>query len=187
MRPPAMSRSELLNVVALPRLILCSNADLIFLRQGLDILLPKLAVVISRLATFAAKYRDLPTLGFTHFQPAQLTTVGKRATLWIQELLWDLRNLERARNDLGFRGVKGTTGTQASFLALFDGDHGKVEALDKRVTELFGFPYAYPVTGQTYSRKIDIDVLGPLSSFGATVHKICTDSESDLVLLSVRC
>ncbi|KGB76488.1 adenylosuccinate lyase [Cryptococcus deuterogattii 99/473] len=151
------------------------NADLIFLRDGLDILLPKLATVISRLANFAKQYRDLPTLGFTHFQPAQLTTVGKRATLWIQELLWDLRNLQRARNDLGFRGVKGTTGTQASFLALFDGDHSKVEALDKRVTELFGFPYAYPVTGQTYSRKIDADVLGPLSSFGATVHKIATD------------
>ncbi|ORY34753.1 adenylosuccinate lyase [Naematelia encephala] len=151
------------------------NADLIFLREGLSILLPKLAVVISRFSAFAEKYRDLPTLGFTHFQPAQLTTVGKRATLWIQELLWDLRNLERAKSDLGFRGVKGTTGTQASFLALFDGDHEKVEALDARVTELFGFPYAYPVTGQTYSRKIDADVLGPLSSFGATVHKIATD------------
>lgn len=157
-----------------------SNADLIFLREGLAILLPKLAVVISRLSAFAEKYRDLPTLGFTHFQPAQLTTVGKRATLWIQELLWDLRNLERARADIGFRGVKGTTGTQASFLALFDGDHDKVEALDKRVTELFGFPYAYPVTGQTYSRKIDADVLGPLSSFGATVHKIATDSASTI-------
>jgi adenylosuccinate lyase len=155
----------------------CSNADLIFLRDGLDILLPKLATVISRLSDFAKTYRDLPTLGFTHFQPAQLTTVGKRATLWIQELLWDLRNLERARNDIGFRGVKGTTGTQGSFLALFDGDHDKVEALDKRVTELSGLPYAYPVTGQTYSRKIDADVLGPLASFGATVHKICTDSK----------
>lgn len=151
------------------------NADLIFLRDGLDILLPKLAVVIARLSAFAEKYKDLPTLGFTHFQPAQLTTVGKRATLWIQELLWDLRNLERARNDLGFRGVKGTTGTQGSFLALFDGDHEKVKALDKRVTELSGFSYAYPVTGQTYSRKIDADVLGPLASFGASVHKMATD------------
>ena len=94
------------------------NADLIFLRRGLDLLLPKLALVISRLATVAEKHRDLPTLGFTHMQPAQLTTVGKRATLWIQELLWDLRNLKRARDDLGFRGVKGTTGTQASFLQL---------------------------------------------------------------------
>ncbi|KZT38709.1 adenylosuccinate lyase [Sistotremastrum suecicum HHB10207 ss-3] len=151
------------------------NADLIFLREGLRLLLEKLAVVISRLSAFAAQHRDLPTLGFTHFQPAQPTTVGKRATLWIQELLWDLRNMARAKEDIGFRGVKGTTGTQASFLALFDGDHDKVEALDKRVTELLGFKYAYPVTSQTYSRKIDIDVLAPLASFGATAHKIATD------------
>jgi len=135
----------------------------------------KLAVVISRFAAFASQYRDLPTLGFTHFQPAQLTTVGKRATLWLQELLWDLRNIKRARDDLGFRGVKGTTGTQASFLALFDGDYDKVEELDRLVTEMSGFPYAYPVTSQTYSRKIDIDVLAPLASFGATAHKIATD------------
>ncbi|KAF8229451.1 Adenylosuccinate lyase [Tricholoma matsutake] len=151
------------------------NADLIFLRTGLTYLLRSLAVVISRLSDFATQYRALPTLGFTHFQPAQLTTVGKRATLWIQELLWDLRNIQRARDDLGFRGVKGTTGTQASFLALFDGDHAKVEALDKRVTELSGFSYAYPVTSQTYSRKVDIDVLAPLASFGATAHKIGSD------------
>ena len=151
------------------------NADLIFLRRGLDLLLPKLALVISRLATFAEKHRDLPTLGFTHMQPAQLTTVGKRATLWIQELLWDLRNLKRARDDLGFRGVKGTTGTQASFLQLFDGDHDKVEALDERVTNLFDFPYAMPVTGQTYSRKIDIDVLSSLVSFSASALKMATD------------
>ncbi|KAA1478179.1 adenylosuccinate lyase [Dentipellis sp. KUC8613] len=151
------------------------NADLIFLRTALTMVLRKLAVVIERFAAFAKQYRDLPTLGFTHFQPAQLTTVGKRATLWIQELLWDLRNLKRARDDLGFRGVKGTTGTQASFLALFDGDHDKVEELDKLVTELSGFSYAYPVTSQTYSRKIDVDVLNPLASFGATAHKIATD------------
>ncbi|KZT25053.1 adenylosuccinate lyase [Neolentinus lepideus HHB14362 ss-1] len=151
------------------------NADLIFLRTALSLLLSKLAVVISRFAHFANEYRDLPTLGFTHFQPAQLTTVGKRCTLWLQELLWDLRNIKRARDDIGFRGVKGTTGTQASFLTLFDGDHDKVEALDKRVTELMGFTYAYPVTSQTYSRKIDIDVLAPLASFGATAHKIATD------------
>ncbi|KAF8888448.1 L-Aspartase-like protein [Gymnopilus junonius] len=135
------------------------NADLIFLREGLGYLIRSLAVLISRLSAFAAEYRDLPTLGFTHFQPAQLTTVGKRATLWIQELLWDLRNLKRARDDIGFRGVKGTTGTQASFLALFDGDHEKVEELD----------------ALTYSRKIDADVLGPLASLGATAHKIATD------------
>ncbi|PWN50637.1 Adenylosuccinate lyase [Violaceomyces palustris] len=151
------------------------NADLIFLRQGLDLLLPKLALVVHRLAAFAEKYKDLPTLGFTHMQPAQLTTVGKRATLWIQELLWDLRNIKRARDDLGFRGVKGTTGTQASFLQLFDGDHEKVEALDERVTALFGFPYAMPVTGQTYSRKVDIDVLSTLSSFSASALKMATD------------
>ncbi|KAF9458714.1 adenylosuccinate lyase [Collybia nuda] len=151
------------------------NADLIFLRTGLTYLIRSLSVLISRLSAFAAQYRELPTLGFTHFQPAQLTTVGKRATLWIQELLWDLRNLQRARDDLGFRGVKGTTGTQASFLTLFDGDHAKVEALDKRVTELSGFAYAYPVTSQTYSRKVDIDVLSPLASLGATAHKIATD------------
>jgi adenylosuccinate lyase len=151
------------------------NADLIFLRQALTFTLHKLALVISRLAAFAVQYADLPTLGFTHMQPAQLTTVGKRATLWLQELLWDLRNIRRARDDLGFRGVKGTTGTQASFLALFDGDHDKVEALDKRVTELFEFGYAYPVTGQTYSRKIDVDVLGAIASLGASAHKMGTD------------
>lgn len=151
------------------------NADLIFLREGCNILINKLVVVIDRLARFAEEYRALPTLGFTHFQPAQLTTVGKRCTLWIQELLWDLRNIVRARDDIGFRGVKGTTGTQASFLTLFDGDHAKVKALDKRVTELMGFAYAYPVTSQTYSRKVDIDVLAPLASFGATAHKIATD------------
>ncbi|KAF9065584.1 L-Aspartase-like protein [Rhodocollybia butyracea] len=151
------------------------NADLIFLRDGLEYLIRSLYVLISRLSAFAAQYRDLPTLGFTHFQPAQLTTVGKRATLWIQELLWDLRNIKRAREDIGLRGVKGTTGTQASFLALFDGNHEKVEALDELVTKLSGFDYAYPVTSQTYSRKIDIDVLAPLASFGATAHKIATD------------
>jgi len=151
------------------------NADLIFIRDALTQLICKLAVVIDRFAKFAKEYRDLPTLGFTHFQPAQLTTVGKRATLWIQELLWDLRNFKRARDDIGFRGVKGTTGTQASFLTLFDGDHDKVEELDKLVTELCGFSYAYPVTSQTYSRKIDADALAPLASFGATAHKIATD------------
>ncbi|KAJ8517585.1 hypothetical protein ONZ45_g5252 [Pleurotus djamor] len=151
------------------------NADLIFLRTGLTYLIRSLGVLISRLSSFAAQYKDLPTLGFTHFQPAQLTTVGKRATLWIQELLWDLRNLQRARQDIGFRGVKGTTGTQASFLALFDGDHDKVEELDRLVTKLSGFEYSYPVTSQTYSRKIDVDVLAPLASLGATAHKIATD------------
>lgn len=151
------------------------NADLIFLRDAYDILIPKLVNVIDRLSKFALRYKDLPVLGWTHFQPAQLTTLGKRVTLWIQDLLWDLRNFERARNDIGLRGVKGTTGTQASFLSLFHGNHDKVEELDQRVTELLGFETVYPVTGQTYSRKIDIDVLGPLASFAATAHKMATD------------
>lgn len=151
------------------------NADLIFLRDAYDVLIPKLVNAIDRLSKFALEYKDLPVLGWTHFQPAQLTTVGKRATLWLQELLWDLRNMVRARNDIGLRGVKGTTGTQASFLSLFHGDHDKVEELDKRVVELLGFDIVYPVTGQTYSRKIDIDVLSPLASFGATAHKFATD------------
>lgn len=151
------------------------NADLIFLRDAYDVLIPKLVNVIDRLSKFALEYKDLPVLGWTHFQPAQLTTVGKRATLWIQELLWDLRNMVRARNDLGLRGVKGTTGTQASFLSLFHGDHDKVEELDETVVKLLGFEHVYPVTGQTYSRKIDIDVLSPLASLGATTHKFATD------------
>jgi adenylosuccinate lyase len=151
------------------------NADLIILRDGLDLLIKKLVVVIKNLADFAKDYKDMPTLGFTHYQPAQLTTVGKRATLWCQELLWDLRNFVRARDDLLFRGPKGTTGTQGSFLALFNGDHDKVEALDQRVAELSGFSKSYAVTGQTYSRKVDIDVVAALASFGATAHKIATD------------
>lgn len=151
------------------------NADLIFLRNGLDILIPKIVNVIDRLSKFAMKYKDMPVLGWTHFQPAQLTTVGKRATLWIQELLWDLRNLRRARDDIGLRGVKGTTGTQGSFLSLFEGDHDKVEHLDERVVELLGFDYAYPCTGQTYSRKIDVDVLSSLASLGTSAHKFGTD------------
>nr|XP_061805173.1 adenylosuccinate lyase-like isoform X2 [Nerophis lumbriciformis] len=134
-----------------------------------------LARVIDRLSNFAEKYSDLPTLGFTHYQPAQLTTVGKRACLWLQDLAMDMRNLQRARDDLRFRGVKGTTGTQASFLQLFQGDHSKVEELDRLVTQMAGFKRAYLVTGQTYSRKVDIDSLASLASLGATVHKICTD------------
>ena len=151
------------------------NTDLVVLREALDLLLPKLARAIARLADFAQEHRALPTLGFTHFQPAQLTTVGKRACLWLQELLMDLRALTRARDDLRFRGVKGTTGTQASFLALFDGDHDKVEELDRAVSAAFGFEQRYRVTGQTYPRKVDHEVLSALGSFGATAHHIATD------------
>ncbi|PNJ37539.1 ADSL isoform 8 [Pongo abelii] len=135
----------------------------------------QLARVISRLADFAKERASLPTLGFTHFQPAQLTTVGKRCCLWIQDLCMDLQNLKRVRDDLRFRGVKGTTGTQASFLKLFEGDDHKVEQLDKMVTEKAGFKRAFIITGQTYTRKVDIEVLSVLASLGASVHKICTD------------
>uniref|UniRef100_A0A8C2IB75 Adenylosuccinate lyase n=1 Tax=Cyprinus carpio TaxID=7962 RepID=A0A8C2IB75_CYPCA len=138
-----------------------------------------LARVIDRLANFAEKYADLPTLGFTHYQPAQLTTVGKRACLWLQDLVMDMRNLQRAREDLRFRGVKGTTGTQASFLQLFQGDHEKVNAAASKIyasTLAYFIPsVSYLVTGQTYSRKVDIDSLCVLASLAATVHKICTD------------
>lgn len=151
------------------------NADLIFLRNGLDILLSSLAAAIKELSEFAWAQRDLPCLGYTHGQPAQLTTVGKRACLWIQDLLMDLRNLERARSDLRFRGVKGTVGTQASFLQIFKGDHEKVEALDKIVTRKAGFDSAFTISSQTYSRKIDVDVGHALASFGATCQRIGGD------------
>jgi adenylosuccinate lyase len=151
------------------------NTDLIVIRDGLDLCLPKVARCIQRLAKFAEEYKDLPTLGFTHFQPAQLTTVGKRSCMWIQDLLMDLRNLERAKKDLRFRGAKGTTGTQASFLALFDGNHEKVEKLDAMITAMAGFSNTFRITGQTYSRKVDLDVLSALGSLGASIHKICTD------------
>lgn len=124
----------------------------------------------------------MPTLGFTHLQPAQLTTVGKRATLWISDLLMDERALRRARDDLCFRGVKGTTGTQASFLQLFNNNSEAVKKLDRRVGELAGFKKCYAVTGQTYSRKVDLEVVSALVGLGATVHKLC----SDLRLLANR-
>ncbi|KAI9676727.1 MAG: adenylosuccinase ade13 [Trizodia sp. TS-e1964] len=151
------------------------NADLIFLRDGLDLLLPKLAAIILRLAEFAQEYASLPCLGYTHGQPAQLTTVGKRACLWIQDLLMDIRNLSRAREDLRFRGAKGTTGTQASFLAIFSGDRDKVDALDKLITAKAGFTSAYLISSQTYSRKIDLDIGNALASFGATCQRIGGD------------
>ena len=151
------------------------NADLMLLRQGLNLLLPKLAAVIRKLAQFAKQWKDLPCLGYTHGQPAQLVTVGKRACLWIQDLLMDLRNLERAREDIRFRGVKGTTGTQASFLQIFDGDHEKVERLDELVTEKAEFKSAFTISSQTYSRKIDADIINALGSFGAACERIGGD------------
>jgi adenylosuccinate lyase len=151
------------------------NADLIIMREAMRLLSGRLAGAIDALAGFAQKWRDLPTLGYTHFQPAQLTTVGKRATVWAQDLVMDLEELEHRIQTLRFRGVKGTTGTQASFLSLFDGDHEKVEALDRRVTERFGFSASFAVTGQTYPRKVDAQVVSALAGIAASVHRFCND------------
>ena len=147
------------------------NADLILMREGLDQLCRTLAAVIDALATFARTWKDEPTLGFTHFQPAQLTTVGKRACLWLFDLVLDLRELERRRDELPFRGAKGTTGTQASFLALFRGDHDKVKRLDRLVAAKMGFDRVYPVTGQTYTRKTDAQIIDALGGLAQSAHK----------------
>jgi adenylosuccinate lyase len=151
------------------------NADLIIMREALQITSGKLAAVINLLGRFAKKYRSVATLGFTHFQPAQLTTIGKRATLWCYEFVMDLREIEYRLETLPFRGVKGTTGTQASFLALFDGSHSKVKRLDKAVTAAFGFKKACAVTGQTYQRKIDCLAVNCLASIAQSAHKLCND------------
>jgi adenylosuccinate lyase len=151
------------------------NADLIAMRDALRMLAVKLARVIDRFAKFADKYRALPTLGFTHFQAAQLTTVGKRVCLWMQDLVIDLAEIERMADTLRFRGVKGTTGTQASFLTLFHGDHAKCEELDRRVSASFGFGNPFIIASQTYTRKQDTMVLSALAGLGASVHKLATD------------
>ena len=151
------------------------NTDLILIREGLELLLGKAVNVLSRLAEFARKWRDLPTLGYTHYQPAQVVTLGKRACLWAQDILMDVEALEQVLGNLRCRGVKGTTGTQASFLALFDGDSEKVRQLDRRVAEKLGFRQSYPVTGQTYPRKVDTQVLSVLAGIGESVHKFATD------------
>lgn len=151
------------------------NTDLIQIRDGLLILRKELINVMQRLSDFALKYKDMPTLGFTHYQPAQLTTVGKRATLWLQSLLLDLEELEFFLDTLRFRGVKGTTGTAASFLELFGGDYSKVRKLDKSLSERFGFTKVFGVSGQTYDRKIDAKVLGLLSNIAQSAHKFSND------------
>ena len=151
------------------------NSELIQMKRSLQVIAKRLALVIEHLSQFAVKYRDLPCLGFTHLQPAQPTTVGKRATLWLQELVLDLEEVEHRIATLKFRGVKGTTGTQASFLELFNGDHNKVELLDELVTARMGFKDRFLVTGQTYSRKVDAQNLAVLSGVGQTAHKAGTD------------
>jgi adenylosuccinate lyase len=151
------------------------NADLIIIREGLQIAAGKVAAVINLLARFAKKYKAMPTLGFTHYQPAQLTTVGKRATLWCYEFAMDLKEVEHRLDTLPFRGIKGTTGTQASFLALFDGNQNKVDRLDKMVASAFGFKNICAVTGQTYQRKIDTLAINALASIAQSAQKLCTD------------
>lgn len=151
------------------------NAELIAMREGLRLLRGQLVSLLAVLRAFALEHRALPTLGFTHFQPAQATTVGKRATLWLQDLVHDLEDLEHAERSLRFRGVKGTTGTQASFLELFAGDHAKVRELDRRVTQAMGFDRTFGVTGQTYPRQLDFRVLQVLSSIAQSAHKFATD------------
>ena len=151
------------------------NADLILMRRGLDLLRGRVVSVLRALASFARRWRDEPTLGYTHLQPAQLTTVGKRATLWMQDLVLDLVDIDYRRATLPFRGVKGTTGTQASFLELFDGDHEKVRELDRRVTAAMDFTHSLAVTGQTYTRKLDAQVLGVVAGVAASAAKFSSD------------
>ena len=151
------------------------NTDLLLMLEGLTLLRDRLVGVIDALARFAVRWRDLATLGFTHFQPAQLTTVGKRACLWCYDFLLDLHEIEHRLATLRFRGAKGATGTQASFLTLFHGDHDKVRRLDALVADKMGFDSVYPVTGQTYSRKVDSQVIDALSGLGQSAHKYGTD------------
>lgn len=151
------------------------NTDIIQIREALKLIKRKLVKVLSILKEFALKYRDLPTLGFTHYQPAQLTTVGKRCTLWMQDLLLDLERVDKELETLPMRGVKGTTGTQASFLELFNGDHEKVKTLNKRVCELMGFEKSIAVSGQTYTRKIEFYILSVLSGIAQSAYKMCGD------------
>jgi adenylosuccinate lyase len=151
------------------------NADLILMRRGLELLRARLIAILRALAGFARDWRSFPALGYTHLQPAQLTTIGKRATLWMQDLLLDVADVDHRIATLPFRGVKGTTGTQASFLTLFDGDHGKVRELDRRVTAAMGFPTSIPVSGQTYTRKLDAQVLGVVAGIAASASKFSGD------------
>lgn len=151
------------------------NTDIIIMKEALLLIRKKLINVINSLSKFALTYKDMPTLGFTHYQPAQLTTVGKRATLWIQDLMIDLENLDFTIANLKLRGVKGTTGTQASFMELFDGNEELVKKLDVIVTNKMGFKASYMVTGQTYSRKVDSIVLNTLSEIAQSAYKFSND------------
>ncbi len=151
------------------------NTDIIIMTEGLKLVRKKLLNVMNELAKFANEYKALPTLAFTHFQPAQPTTVGKRATLWLNELLLDLEDLDHVISTMKMLGSKGTTGTQASFLELFDGDHDKIRKIDTMIANKMGFEACYPVSGQTYSRKVDTRVLNVLAGIAASAHKFSND------------
>ena len=151
------------------------NTDIILMREGLELLRGKLVRILNFLGKFALAYKALPTLGFTHFQAAQMVTVGKRATLWMNELLMDLHEMEYRLENLAMLGSKGTTGTQASFLELFEGDHEKVLELDRKIAREMGFDHVVPVSGQTYSRKVDAAILATLSGIAQSAHKFATD------------
>jgi adenylosuccinate lyase len=151
------------------------NADLVLMREGLVLLRAKMIAVLRALAAFARRWSAEPTLAYTHLQPAQLTTVGKRATLWMQDLVLDIADLDHRVSTLPLRGVKGTTGTQASFLELFRGDHDAVRTLERRVVERMGFTHVLPVTGQTYTRKLDAHVLGVVAGISASAAKFASD------------
>ena len=151
------------------------NTDIIIMRDALLLIKKKLITVLNHLSNFSMKYKDMPTLGFTHFQPAQLTTVGKRATLWMQDLVIDIENIDFVLAKLKLRGVKGTTGTQASFMNLFEGDEEKIKSLDTYVAEKMGFEKSYGVTGQTYPRKIDSIILNTLSEVAQSAYKFSND------------
>jgi adenylosuccinate lyase len=151
------------------------NTDIIQLKEALKLVQRKLVQTLSILKEFAERYADLPTLGFTHYQPAQLTTVGKRCTLWMQDLLLDYERVTYELENLPMRGVKGTTGTQATFLELFNGDHDKVKQLNEKVCAAMGFTKVIPVSGQTYTRKIDYHILSLLSGIAQSAYKMCGD------------
>ena len=151
------------------------NSEVIIIKDGLDIILRKLVNVMDKLKRFALKYKDVPTLGFTHLQPAQLTTVGKRATLWLQDLMMDYESLMGLYEHVRLRGVKGTTGTQASFMELFNGDENLVKELERRVVDKLGYDKVYGVTGQTYPRKFDYNVLCVLSQIAQSAYKFSND------------
>ena len=151
------------------------NTDIIVMAEALKLVQKKLVNVIAELSKFADKYKDQPTLAFTHFQPAQPTTVGKRATLWTQEFMMDLEDLEYVLGSLKLLGSKGTTGTQASFLELFDGDQETIDKIDPMIAQKMGFKQCYPVSGQTYSRKVDTRVLNILAGIAASAHKMSND------------